>query len=288
MALRGRKPEVKVIERAKLLISGGAGEGKTHFSLQFPQVYYIDSEGGAKREQYQELLIKSGGTYMGVEEGASDFGEVIREVKTLATEKHPYKTVVIDSLSHLYNLEAAIAEVKVGSAYGADRKEANKPCRQLLRWIEKIDMNVVLICHEKADWTNKDKDGNVGTTYDAYDKVQYALDLWLELKDKKFIARKTRLTSFTEGMKFGREYSEFSEMFGQKHIEKEVETLIMSTPEEIQTALKFAKGLNYTDDDLAKLFKKVDVDSWEDMSKKQIQSCIKFLADKIDKLQGGK
>ena len=182
----------------------------------------MEAEGGAEREQYQSLLTKSGGVYFGQEEGANDFDEIIKEIKALSTEKHDYKTVVIDSLSHVYNQCAAEAEVRVGSAFGADKKEANKPCRQLLRWIEKIDMNVVLVCHEKADWSNRDKEGQPGTTYDAYDKVSYALDLWLEIKDKKIITRKTRIIDFPEGMTLDRDYKKFAELLEQQKLIKKL------------------------------------------------------------------
>ena len=285
MALRAKKPELKASPRAKILVSGQAGEGKSFFSLNFPNVYYMDCEAGAEREQYQKLLTKSNGVYFGREEGASDFDEVIKEFKSLATEKHDYKTVVVDSLSYLYNQRAAEAELRVGSAFGADRKEANKPCRQLIRWIDKIDMNVILITHSKADWSNKDRDGNTGTTFDAYDKVSYEIDLWLELADSKFKVRKTRIKSFREGMLFGRDYKEFAQLFGQSGIDKEVESIVLATEGDIKTASKLVQGLNMNQAELNKIFKKANVEDWSDMQQKQIHSCIKFLEDKIDKLK---
>lgn len=288
MPLRAKQPEIKESTRAKILISGAAGAGKSYFSMQFPTVYYIDSEQGGEREQYQELLKKSGGVYFGRESGASDFDEVIKEFKSLATEKHPYKTVVVDSLSYLYNQKAAEAELKVGSAFAADKKEANKPTRQLLRWIDKIDLNVVLIAHQKSDWSNRDKDGQPGTTFDAYDKVSYELDLWLELVDKKFIVRKTRIDAFKEGMVFDRAYKEFAQLFGQQGINKEVTSIVLATEGEIKLATKFAQGLNMSEEELLNLWKKANVESWDEMTQKQIQSCIKYLGDKIDKLKTDK
>jgi len=288
MGLRAKEPIIKESTRAKILVSGEAGAGKSFFSLQFPNVYYMDCEAGAERKQYQDLLKKSGGVYFGREDGAADFDEVIKEMKALATEKHSYKTVVIDSLSYLYNQKAAEAEILVGSAFGADRKEANKPCRQLIRWIDKIDMNVVLVAHQKSDWSNRDKDGQPGTTFDAYDKVSYELDLWLEILDKKFVVRKTRIESFAEGMSFDRNYKSFAELFGQQGIDKEVNSIVLANEAEIKTATKLAQGLNMSDDELLKLWKKANVEDWSEMTRDQIQSCMKYLADKIDKLKGDK
>jgi len=284
MTLRGKKPEVKPITRAKILISGPAGEGKTYFSLQFPNVYYIDSEKGAEREQYQKLLQKSNGVYMGREEGASDFGEIIKEFKALSTERHGLKTVTLDSLSHTYNQSASEAEMIVGNAFGADKKEANKPMRQLLRWIEKIDMNVILICHSKPDWSNRDKEGQPGTTYDAYEKVSYALDLWLELKDKEFIVRKSRIDAFPQGLTFGRDYKNFAELFGIELINKDVEPITLATDDEVKVVDKLVKGINMGDLEINKLFKAANVDGFEEMTQKQIISCMEFLQNKVDKL----
>ena len=288
MTLRGREPEVKKNTRAKILISGNAGTGKSYFSLQLPNVYYIDSEKSAEREQYQELLKKSNGIYMGQEEGASDFNEIIKEFKALSTEKHSYKTVVLDSLSHTYNQAAAEAEMSVGNAFGADRKAANKPTRQLLRWIDKMDLNVILIAHSKADWANRDKEGQPGTTYDAYEKVSYALDLWLELVGKEFVVRKSRIDSFPEGLTFGRDYKNFAELFGADLINKEVSPIVLANGEDVKTAIKLVKGLNMDEGEINKLFKAANVDEFEEMTQTQITSCNKFLQTKVDKLKGGK
>lgn len=285
MALRAKKPEIKPVKRAKIVVSGEAGAGKSYFALQFPNVYYIDVEGGAEREQYQKKLIESNGVYLGKEDGVADFEEVIKEIRSLATEKHDYKTLVIDSLSHLYLLAASEAEEKFGSEFGRDKKEANKPSRQLLRWVEKLDMNVVLICHQKKDWSNKDQ---VRTTYDAYDKTDYFLDLWLEIVGKTFIVRKTRLETFPLGSSFPREYSKFADMYGHDIIDRTSHTIKLATDPVIKRAEALCDLLNLGEAGKLKLFKKADVDSWDEMTDKQIQSCIKFMEDKINKAGKGK
>lgn len=281
MALRAKQPEIKPSNRAKILVSGEAGAGKSFFALQFPNCYFIDSEGGAEREQYQKLLIESGGAYMGREDGASDFDEVIKEVKSLATEKHSYKTLVIDSFSHLYMLAASEAEEKFGSDYGKDKKMANIPSRQLLRWVDKIDMNVVLICHSKTDWSQVDKTGKTGTTFDAFDKTSYFLDLWLEIKGKNFVVRKTRIESLKDGHVFPREYSNFADLFGRSVIDKETEALVLASEEDVKKAKQLSEVMNLNEDQISKFYKKVDVDSWEEMTSDQINSVIKFMENKI-------
>ena len=110
MALKGIKPEIVVAGKPKIMLSGKPGTGKSFFALNAPAPYLIDTEGGATREQYVKKLIANKGAYMGVELGAQDFAEVIGQVRELATTKHEYKTLIIDSFSKLYNVEAAAAE----------------------------------------------------------------------------------------------------------------------------------------------------------------------------------
>jgi len=150
MGLRAVKPGETAPSKVKMLISGEPGTGKTWFSLDWPSAYLIDAEGGAVRKQYQDKLKKVNGLYFGQDQGANSFYDVIEEVNTLATTTHDRKTLIIDSFSHLYLNEAAEAETRVGDAFGKGKKEANKPTRQLLRWINKCDMNLILIAHNKA------------------------------------------------------------------------------------------------------------------------------------------
>src|SRR5258708_34625666 len=175
MALKAKSPEEVKPTKPKMLISGESGVGKTFFSLEFPTPYLFDVEGGATREQYQHKLKKAGGVYFGKEEGSQDFSSVIKETKELCTTKHSYKTAIYDSFTFLYMLEAAIAEADKGSDFGRDKKMANIPTRQLMSTLEKLDMNVILVCHSKTKWERKTVSGkeqiiDTGTTFDGYDK----------------------------------------------------------------------------------------------------------------------
>jgi Rad3-related DNA helicase len=98
MALRGVKPEA-IQKRLKALFYGGAGVGKTTAAIQFPAPYLIDTEKGAENVQYTKLLQKAGGVVY----QTTDFDELMKEVKSLLTEKHEYKTLIIDPLTILYN-----------------------------------------------------------------------------------------------------------------------------------------------------------------------------------------
>ena len=278
MALRARKPEVKPAKRAKILISGEPGSGKTYFALSFPGVYFIDTEYGAEREQYQRKLTESGGMYLGRDHGVNTFEEVIKEVKSLTTEKHTYRTLVIDSLSHLYVAEAARAEEKGGSEFGRDKKIANIPSRQLLRWIDIMEMNVVLVAHTKKDWSNKDA---VTTTFDAYDKTGYALDLWLELAEKKIIVRKSRIETLPAGLVIKRDFEAFAELYGIKTIDQPAIQVVLATDGQVKRVKDLIDLLNIKSETIENNLKKMEVDSFEDMTTEQIAGIITMFESKL-------
>jgi hypothetical protein len=222
--LRGKDPKTAEPSKPKVLIFGKPGVGKTWTAIDFPAVYYIDSEGGADLEHYTDKLVKAGGVYMGPADGANDFAVLIDQVKALATEKHTYRTLVIDSISKVFNTAVAIEADRLGdkNAFGADKKPAIAAMRQLVAWLQRLDMNVVLIAHEKVEWgqNNNGERVEVGQTFDCWDKLEYELHLALRIlkqgKSRKAFVRKSRLTGFPEGEMFAWEYDTFADRYGRE------------------------------------------------------------------------
>ena len=285
MALKAKQPEAVKPSKPKFLISGESGVGKTIFSLDFPKPYLIDTESGATRPQYQEKLKKVGGAYFGKEEGSQDFDSVLEEVKQLATTKHEYKTLIIDSFSYLYLLVAAEAELAVGSDFGRDKKEANKPTRQLIRWIEKLDMTVILICHSRPKWVRRGKEiAQEGNTFDGYDKLEYILDLWIEIQKggKIFQIQKSRIESLPQGDSMPLDYKKFAEVYGADIIDAPVTPAELATLEQIAKVTQLVETLNIQPEQIGKWFKKCDVEAWDEMTAKQIGDLIEFLTKKIE------
>jgi len=284
--LKAIKPEIVKPSKPKFLISGKSGVGKTRFAISFEKPYFIDTEGGAVRKQYMSSLINSQGGYFGKEQGSQDFNIVIEEIKTLATTKHDYKTLVLDSFSKLYNMAAAIAEGEVGSDYGRDKKEANKPTRQLMRWLEKIDMNVILVCHQKDKWERKGKDiACVGTTFDGWDKLEYDLDLWIEIQkmgtERFFTVKKSRIDAFPEGQEFPLEYKKFCELYGEDVINAPVSPLIMATPAQVAEIKRLIETVRLDEEIIKKWLAKANVEDFDEMSSEQINKCIAFIKSKL-------
>lgn len=234
-ALKGHDPKTITPSKPKVLIYGAPGVGKTWTSLEFPGVYYIDTEGGADLAHYAAKLRASGAAYMGPDDGANDFKSVIEEIQTLATTDHPYKTLVIDSFSKLFNTQVALTaeameKSKTEDAFGASKKPAVGLTRRMVAWLDKLDMNVILICHERSQW----RDGKeVGITFDGYDKLMYELHLALHITkqggSRKAKVVKSRLEAFPDADTFDWSYASFSDRYGKSVMEASAKKVEMAT-----------------------------------------------------------
>lgn len=287
MALKGIKPEVVVPSKPKIMLSGKPGTGKTFFALNAPAPYLIDTEGGATREQYVKKLIANKGSYLGVADGAQDFTEVISQVRELATTKHEFKTLIIDSFSKLYNVEAAAAEERSGSDFGKDKREADKPTRKLLNWLGRLDMTVILVCHQKDKWIRQGRELIMeGSTFDGYKKLDYELDLWLETKlvgTTRFASVvKSRIDGFPVGTDIDLDFATFERLYGKAVVEGPVKPIVLASSVQIDEIKRLVDLLKVPEDDFDKWLTKAQATEVEDLSQENAEKMLKFLNDKIN------
>src|SRR5438132_8992036 len=173
--LRARQP-LAVNKRLKLFMFGPAGVGKTTAAIQFPKSYIIDCEKGA--ENYDKLITGSESVIF----QTTDIHEVIQEVKSLLTEKHDYRTLVIDPITTVYNDLLDKCETQVGADFGRHYGAANKQMKRLANLIMALDMNVVITAHAKAEYGQNF--GKIGYTFDGWRQLDYWFDLVVELSKK--------------------------------------------------------------------------------------------------------
>jgi hypothetical protein len=288
--LKAKPPEETKPGKTKGLMFGASGVGKTWFTLRFPTPYYIDTEGGADGQHYQKLLKEAGGAYMGPEEGALDFGSVIEQMQALATEAHPYRTLVIDSITKLYQTTIANEAERLGEkdAFGASKKPAIASMRRMVNWAMKLDMNIWFIAHETAEWgvnPRTQQREEIGKVPDVWDKLIYELDLTLHAQkrgsSRVAVVRKSRLLGFPDADTFDLDYDLFSERYGRETIEADTSRLVLASPEQVAEIDRLLGVLKVPEAEIEKVLTKASADNWSELTTKQAESTINWLKKKL-------
>ena len=288
MGLRGVKPEA-VQKRLKALFYGMAGVGKTTAAIQFPRPYLIDTEKGAENSQYVKILQKSGGAVF----QTCDFNELITEVTALLTEKHGYKTLIIDPLTTLYNdlLDKAALILKgqakekdaTGTEFGRHYAEANKKMKHLLNLLLRLDMNVIITSHAKNEYGNNMT--VLGQTFDCYKKLDYLFDLVFEIqkrgKERIGLIKKSRIEAFPDTETFPFSYDEIAERYGREVLERDAVSQTLADKSQVEEVTRLIELLKVPEETYIKWLDKSNSEDWKEMPQDAIQKCIDYLNKKV-------
>lgn len=297
-ALKAKKPIEITPGHFKGLFFGKPGAGKTWLALNFPAPYYVDVEGGSRLAHYAKKLADSGGAYFGPDDGANDFEEVIEQVKSLATEKHAYRTLIIDSVSKLFNSAISKESEKLGAAdvFGKSKKGPISQMRRLLSWIEKADINCILIAHSIQEWgmVNGQRQ-EIGEQPDCWNKLPYELDLVAKVEHQSKGIRigtvtKSRLTGFPEYSRFDIQngdkdvgYENFASRYGKDYIEADAKPVEISSPDQVAEIERLVSVLKVEEGEVDKILSKANADSFADLTSEQAEKLITYLTKKIEK-----
>lgn len=286
MALRAKKPEA-VQKRLKLFLFGPAGIGKSTAAIQFPNSYIIDAERGT--ENYDEAIRSSGSQVF----QTTDMDEVVTEVKSLLTEKHDFRTLVIDPITTLYNALLDKCELQVGSEFGRHYGAANKTMKRLANLIMALDMNVIVTAHAKKEYgTNL---AVLGQTFDAWKQMDYWFDLVIELgkSGKKRMAKivKTRIETFPDEERFEWSYEAVKSLYEKKYgagvLDKASLTIDLATPAQIKELKELIDAVKLPDGLVDKWLTKANADRWEDVPAAIVQKCIENVQSRMPKVLEG-
>lgn len=287
--LKAVSPKQTEPKKPAILVYGEAGVGKTFTALDFPKVYYVDSERGATNKEYTSKLEKAGGVYFGIEQGSQNFDEVLGQIRALRSEKHEYKTLVIDSFTKLFNTEIGNEQERLKKAgkkdeFGISKKPAIAKARELVGLLSTLDMNVILICHETPNWSEGEQKG---VKPDAWDKLLYELDLAFHIRklggSRKAFIIKSRIASFPEATSFDWSYNEFASRWGKEVIEREQKPVILATAEQLARVAQLNDTLKTTPEEIDKHLSYGEAAKYEDMATDKIAFVIGRLEAKLPK-----
>jgi hypothetical protein len=205
--------------RAKVLLIGEAGTGKTHASLTFPRPVVIDAEGSADwfadRFAFEAVPTKS----------YSDVRTLLEQVRT---KRVNCETVIIDSLTTIYNglvNAATIDRMKQGSDdlrpldWGRIKRKFSSLLDELYH---QLPVNVVCIGWIKPEYakTGDKVNGQIvkpndlvklGETFDGDRKTLYAFDFVLKILGNDGTRTKAEVIKSRSGkLKQGQVINDFS------------------------------------------------------------------------------
>jgi hypothetical protein len=291
MALKAKKPEVKE-KRLKLFLFGPPGSRKTTSALQFPKSVLIDMERGS--EQYAKSINKAGSIVL----ETTNPDEVLAEVKSLLTEKHEYRTLIIDPVTIFYQ---ALQDKwgRVFEQYAKTDKEkqlqdwgmrywgrVKSEYKSFLRMLMQLDMNLIMTSHQKDIYgPNMQK---VGIGPDSMKGDSYVFDYVFRLNvvgDKAIASTEKQRSEPLEPQKFPEEfewsYKNFLKFYGSEVIEREAVAVQMATAEQVAEITRLLEVVKVNDEDVTKLWTKHDVDGWDELTSEAIQKYIDTLKKKI-------
>lgn len=181
------KKSKEIKERLKLFLYGDTGTGKTFLSLQFPSPAVIDLEKGT---------VPYGKTFNFNVLEAKTLKEIHEGIQYLATEKHEYKTLVIDPITMVYemlqdkwmniflerNKKSAGNKQDFYIFQPSDWKTIKDDWKNFIRKILSLDMNIICIARQKPLYADGEFMKVIGDTYDVDRATAYYFDTVIQLK----------------------------------------------------------------------------------------------------------
>lgn len=281
MPLTARTPET-IRPRLKLFMYGEPGVGKTTAALAFPRAYVIDAERGT--DHYADAIRANNSVVL----HSTSHSELLEQVRALLSERHDYRTLVIDPISTIYSDLLDECEKRVGESNARHYGEAQKHMKRLSNLLTQLDMNVVVTAHAKPDYgPNMTR---LGTTFDGWRRLPYVFDVVIELlrvgADKRNAkVLKSRLPeAFPDGACFPWSYAEIQKRHGADTLERGSEHVDLASAEQIQRVHRLLRQLSAERIEALKIdrwFAKAGVSEWADMPFDVVSKCLKRLEQEI-------
>jgi AAA domain-containing protein len=291
MALKAKKPEVKE-KRLKLFLFGPPGSRKTTSALQFPKSVLIDMERGS--EQYTKTIEKAGSIVL----DTNNPEEVVAEVRSLLTEKHSYRTLILDPMTIYYE---GVQEKwsRTFERYAKTDKEkelqdfgmrywgrVKGEYKGFLRMLKQLDMNIIVTSHQKDIYGPNMQKVGIGPESMKGDNYFFDYVFSLNVVGGKAIAHTEKQRcepleppKFPEDFEWS--YANFLKFYGREIIEREAVEVPLASPEQVAEITRLLDIVKVNEEDVTKLFTKHDVDAWDELTAEAIQKYIDTLKKKI-------
>ena len=171
--------------------------------------------------------------------------DITDEVKALLTEKHDFRTLILDSFTPAYDSELDKGERIVGSDWGRHYGYAKRGCKRLFNLLSMLDMNVIVTAHSKNEYGENLK--VIGTTFDGWKNLDYLFDLVFSLerrgKARIAVVRKTRLEEFPDQDTFEWSFDMLAKRYGGDLLTREATPIQLATDDQVNLFRKLCEVL---------------------------------------------
>lgn len=293
--MRAKAPESKS-KRVKMMVFSPPGVGKTTAAINWPNAVIIDMERGT--DNYSDTINKNGSVVL----QTTNPDEVKDEIKSLMTEKHDRRTIVIDPVTILYG---AIQEkwTRIFSKYANTEKDTElqdfgfrywakvkSEYKSIMRMLMQCDLNVILTAHQKDLYGEGMKKVGLGADSMKGDEhiFDYVFQLKMDEKGRRIAITKKERAEVGQNKfpaEFDWSYKNFLVYYGKEQIERESTPIPLAKAEQVSEVKRLLSIVKVEDSWETDCLTKADVDAWEELTEEKIAKVIKFLTDK---LTGGK
>jgi len=275
-------------KRLKCFLWGNTGAGKTSLALQFPGVAVIDTENGT--EQYSDL-------YKFERFKCDDPTDMEKALDWLRTEKHSFRTIVIDPITVYWEslqrdwLEK-IHRLKrpnepLPTFQFGDWNYIKSDLKLFLRKLLRLDMNIVVTARAKAEYA-EGSFTKIGQTFDGEKSLPYLFDSVLELQREKNVFRAVvhkdrglRLSDIEWDAPSPRVlYETIEGAYGKENLEKEVVPVSLATMAQVQEIADLFELLEYTPDKIRKGLDKYNAEAVKDLGHEDARKILTTLRKK--------
>jgi hypothetical protein len=139
------------IGKYKFLIYGEPGAGKSTLASQWPNAIFIPTEPGLNFLECHQITDDDGNPKI-----CKNWEDICDAVKLLATQKHDFKTVVIDTIDNafefcsLYTLKQRGIDHESDEGFGKGFGMVKREFTKVINYLANCGFGLVFISHEKT------------------------------------------------------------------------------------------------------------------------------------------
>jgi hypothetical protein len=147
----GPRPKEFDISKYKFLLYGDPGSGKSTLASRWPSAIFLPTEPGLNFLECHQITDDDGKPKV-----LRTWEELTEAVKMLCTQKHDYKTIVIDTIDNafefcsIYTLKQRGIEHESDEGYGKGFGMVKREFTKVINYLANSGFGLVFVSHEKT------------------------------------------------------------------------------------------------------------------------------------------